>query len=132
MQLFSMYEEQARAAADGVQGMRSSHACCICRGARGCHTTSGIGGAEGGHARADTLLDNLTVEEQLMYTAELKNPVRETLASKRAKVDLVLEQLALGGCRRVQIGNALNRGISGARCANPLPLLWTFEDPCPS
>ena len=44
---------------------------------------------------ADTLLDNLTVEEMLMYTAEMKNPVRDSLASKRAKVALVLEQLAL-------------------------------------
>ena len=62
---------------------------------------------------ADTLLDNLTVEEMLMYTAEMKNPVRESLASKKAKVALVLEQLALTSCASVRIGNALNRGISG-------------------
>ena len=62
---------------------------------------------------ADTLLDNLTVEEMLMYTAEMKNPVRESLATKKAKVALVLEQLALTSCRNVKIGNALDRGISG-------------------
>lgn len=50
-----------------------------------------------------------------MYTAEMKNPVQESLASKRAKVALVIEQLALDSCRRVRIGNALDRGISGAR-----------------
>ena len=62
---------------------------------------------------ADTLLDNLTVEEMLMYTAEMKNPVRESLATKKAKVALVLEQLALTSCRNVKIGNSLDRGISG-------------------
>ena len=66
---------------------------------------------------ADTLLDNLTVEEMLLYTAEMKNPVALPLAAKRARVDLVLEQLALTGCRGVQIGNALSRGISGASTA---------------
>ncbi len=65
-------------------------------------------------ASADTLLDNLTVEEMLMYTAEMKNPVRESLATKKAKVALVLEQLALTSCRNVKIGNALDRGISGS------------------
>ena len=50
----------------------------------------------------------------LMYTAEMKNPVRESLATKKAKVALVLEQLALTSCRNVKIGNALDRGISGS------------------
>ena len=72
---------------------------------------------------ADTLLDNLTVEEMLMYTAEMKNPVRDTLASKKAKVALVMEQLALTSCRSVKIGNALDRGISGAPLADASPLL---------
>ena len=81
---------------------------------------------------ADTLLDNLTVEEMLLYTAEMKNPAAELLAAKRGRVNLVIDQLALGGCRGVQIGNALNRGISGAKalrwpcgpsCARCLPLM---------
>ena len=69
-------------------------------------------------ARTDTLLDNLTVEEMLMYTAEMKNPVREALATKKAKVALVLEQLALTSCRSVKIGNDLDRGISGGSTAH--------------
>ncbi|CAL8464409.1 g3944 [Coccomyxa elongata] len=64
----------------------------------------------------DTLLDNLTVEEMLMYTAELKCPLSESLASKREKVASIIDQLALGGCRGVRIGNTLNRGISGGQC----------------
>jgi len=32
------------------------------------------------------LLDNLTVEELLMYTIEKRNPWQESLASKQAKV----------------------------------------------
>ena len=68
-----------------------------------------------GNACADTLLDNLTVEEMLMYTAELKCELRESLGAKREKVAAIIDQLALGGCRGVRIGNALQRGISGAR-----------------
>ncbi|EIE18756.1 ABC family transporter: multidrug, partial [Coccomyxa subellipsoidea C-169] len=64
----------------------------------------------------DTLLDNLTVDEMLMYTAELKCALSEKLAAKRAKVDSIIDQLALGGCRGVRIGNGLNRGISGGQC----------------
>ena len=56
-----------------------------------------------------------------MYTAEMKNPVRDSLASKKAKVALVMEQLALTSCKSVKIGNALDRGISGASTAH-LPL----------
>lgn len=65
-----------------------------------------------------------------MYTAELKNPVWESLASKATRVDLVIEQLVLGGCRGVTIGNALNRGISGAHTAMPLIQLLVKEYLC--
>ena len=61
----------------------------------------------------DTLLDNLTVREMLMYTAEMKNPQDLPYAEKAARVDLVLSQLALLSCRNVRIGSALARGISG-------------------
>lgn len=63
----------------------------------------------------DTLLDILTVHEMLMYTAELKRPVEEPLASKRDEVDKLLEKLALDTARNTKIGNALNRGISGGQ-----------------
>lgn len=62
---------------------------------------------------ADTLLDNLTVYEMLAYTAELKNPMKEPFEKKRAKVDMVIQQLGLNGCRGVRIGSVLARGISG-------------------
>ena len=63
---------------------------------------------------ADTLLDNLTVYEMLAYTAELKNPMEEPFDKKRAKVEMVIQQLGLSGCRGVRIGSTLARGISGA------------------
>jgi len=59
------------------------------------------------------------VEEMLMYTAEMKNPWHEPLASKKAKVALVMEQLALVSCKSVRIGNALDRGISGVAVLGP-------------
>ena len=65
------------------------------------------------HVLADTLLDNLTVYEMLAYTAELKNPMKGPFEKKRAKVEMVIQQLGLNGCRGVRIGNPLARGISG-------------------
>ncbi|KAK9904696.1 hypothetical protein WJX75_000743 [Coccomyxa subellipsoidea] len=64
----------------------------------------------------DTLLDNLTVYEMLAYTSELKNPMAEPFEKKRAKVEMVINQLGLNGCRGVRIGNPLARGISGGQC----------------
>lgn len=48
---------------------------------------------------ADTLLHILTVEEMMLYTAELKRPRSEPLASKKAAVDTLLEKLGLTPCR---------------------------------
>ncbi len=55
------------------------------------------------------------MEEMLLYTAELKRPLSESLASKREAVDALIEDLNLGSCRRTRIGNALHRGISGGQ-----------------
>ena len=63
----------------------------------------------------DTLLDILTVEEMLMYTAELKRPVSESLDSKHAAVEEILSLLALDTCRNVRIGSPMARGISGGQ-----------------
>ncbi|KAK9808054.1 hypothetical protein WJX73_010576 [Symbiochloris irregularis] len=63
----------------------------------------------------DTLLDNLTVREMLLYTAEMMNPQSQPYAEKAARVDLVMSQLALLSCRSVRIGSALARGISGGQ-----------------
>lgn len=63
----------------------------------------------------DTLLDMLTVEEMLMYTAELKRKVHEPLSQKKAEVEKLLDKLALMPARHTQIGNALKKGISGGQ-----------------
>jgi ABC-type uncharacterized transport system YnjBCD ATPase subunit len=63
----------------------------------------------------DTLLGILTVEEMLLYTAEMKRPISESLASKKDAVEEVLHCLALTSCRDVKIGNPLTKGISGGQ-----------------
>jgi len=63
----------------------------------------------------DTLISILTVEEMLMYTAELKRSISEPLSSKRAAVEQVLKKLALDTCRDVLIGNQMAKGISGGQ-----------------
>ncbi len=51
----------------------------------------------------------------ITYTAELKRPMEESLDSKKAAVEAVLDALALLPCRDVKIGNAANKGISGGQ-----------------
>jgi ABC-type multidrug transport system ATPase subunit len=63
----------------------------------------------------DTLLPMLTVEEMLMYTAELKRPLSESRVDKRRAVEELLDKLALSDCRRVRIGDPLVKGISGGQ-----------------
>ena len=63
----------------------------------------------------DTLLPILSVEEMLLYTAEMKRPIQESLASKKAAVEAVMDALALLPCRDVKIGNAASKGISGGQ-----------------
>lgn len=48
---------------------------------------------------ADTLLPILTVEEMLLYTAELKRPRSVPLAEKQAAVEQLLDKLGLQACR---------------------------------
>lgn len=62
---------------------------------------------------ADTLIPNLSVYEMLMYTIELKLERAIPLAEKRAKVEVVMDQLNLRTCQHVRIGNSEQRGISG-------------------
>jgi ATP-binding cassette, subfamily G (WHITE), member 2 len=63
----------------------------------------------------DTLVDTLTVEEMLMYTAELKLPPTVTREEKQRRVDQLIERLGLGVCRNTRIGSPLQRGISGGQ-----------------
>ncbi|CAL8472002.1 g11544 [Coccomyxa elongata] len=74
----------------------------------------------------DTLVENLTVREMLLYTAEMKLELSVNMAEKRERVDLLLKQLALEACQNVRIGNNLSRGISGGqakRCNIGIALL---------
>jgi ATP-binding cassette, subfamily G (WHITE), member 2 len=61
----------------------------------------------------DSLIDNLTVYEMLMYTAELRNYYAEPLYVKASRVEGVMSTLGLTECRNTIIGSRLNRGISG-------------------
>eukprot|EP00955_Chlamydomonas_euryale_P039691 351487-Chlamydomonas_euryale.AAC.1 len=63
----------------------------------------------------DTLLGILTVEEMLMYTAELKRSMKEPLSSKKQAVDEIINKLALDSCRDVLIGDQMSKGISGGQ-----------------
>jgi ATP-binding cassette, subfamily G (WHITE), member 2 len=57
----------------------------------------------------DTLLSILTVREMLLYTAELKRPVHESMTKKSAVVDSFIEKLGLQSCKDTLIGNSMNR-----------------------
>jgi ABC-type multidrug transport system ATPase subunit len=63
----------------------------------------------------DTLLPILTVEEMLLYTAELKRPLSEPFAAKKAVVESVIGSLGLASCRDVMCGDAAHKGISGGQ-----------------
>lgn len=63
----------------------------------------------------DTLIGQLTVEEMLLYTAEMKRSMKEPMSSKQAAVDKLIQTLALESCRGVVIGNAMVKGISGGQ-----------------
>jgi len=62
----------------------------------------------------DNLVEVLSVEQMLMYTAELKLPAL-TRAQKRERVEEVIAQLRLEGCRKTVIGGELVKGISGGQ-----------------
>ena len=64
---------------------------------------------------ADALIENLTVFEMLLYTAEMKVDMRVPFREKCRKVQAVVDQLALNTCRDTRIGSQVARGISGAR-----------------
>jgi len=63
----------------------------------------------------DTLVATLSCYEMLLYTAQLKRPRQESLASKQAAVEQLLTKLGLSCCSSTQIGSALKRGISGGQ-----------------
>ena len=77
--------------------------------------------------RADTLVDNLTVEEMLLYTAEMKLEMDISMEEKRHRVEDLLCQLALTACRHVRIGSSMQRGISGTSLPSPELSLWLHD-----
>lgn len=63
----------------------------------------------------DTLVGELTVEQMLHYTAELKLPATISKEERTARVEEVLAMLDLTSCRSTVIGSSLMRGISGGQ-----------------
>jgi ABC-type multidrug transport system ATPase subunit len=63
----------------------------------------------------DTLVGELTVQQMLMYTAELKLPSSMSKKDKEARVDEIISKLRLEKCRNSLIGNPLRRSISGGQ-----------------
>jgi ATP-binding cassette subfamily G (WHITE) protein 2 len=63
----------------------------------------------------DTLVGELTVEDMLRYTAELKLPGDTSQDDRMARVEEVIRMLNLESCRSTVIGSSLSRGISGGQ-----------------
>lgn len=61
----------------------------------------------------DTMYGELTVEEQLMYSAMLRLPSSMSREQKRARVDAIIQELGLSKCRKTFIGNEFLKGVSG-------------------
>lgn len=61
----------------------------------------------------DLLFGNLTVEETLMYSAQLRLPADVTAEERRARVEDAMQKLSLSHCRNTIIGDELKRGVSG-------------------
>jgi len=61
----------------------------------------------------DTLVPTLTVEEMLMYTAELKRPQSQPRDEKAKYVKQVVKELGLQGVANTRIGSPVARGLSG-------------------
>lgn len=67
-----------------------------------------------GYVMQDDLLNgSLTVEETLMYTAELRLPRNFTGKQRRTRVEDVMMDMGLTHVRDVIVGTAMKKGISG-------------------
>ncbi|KAI8846854.1 P-loop containing nucleoside triphosphate hydrolase protein [Chytridium lagenaria] len=84
-----------------------------------------------GYVMQDDLLNaHLTVEETLMYTAELRMPSKTTAEDRKLKVDEVIQTLGIGHCRKTIIGDHLKRGISGGERKRVCVAMELLTDPC--
>lgn len=70
------------------------------------HTIDGL-------MNADVMVENLTVHEMLLYTAELKCSRELSFASKRRRVLMLTNSLGLDTCRNNKIATSNRRCISG-------------------
>ncbi|XP_072174668.1 uncharacterized protein [Diadema setosum] len=61
----------------------------------------------------DLFLDQLTLRETLMFTAQLRLPDSMSYQEKLQKVENIVDVLDLRRCLDTKIGNSLNRGLSG-------------------
>jgi len=77
----------------------------------------------------DTLLAVLTVREMLNYWAELRARNEEELVQTLERVPGIIEELNLGECADVVIGDALKRGISGGQAKRTNLALALITDP---
>ena len=79
----------------------------------------------------DVLLASSTVREAVMFAALLKLPWRLPRAAKAARVDALLEELDLTGCRDTLIGDELlnMKGISGGQRRRVSVALELVKDP---
>lgn len=68
-----------------------------------------------GYVMQDDLLNGqLTIEETLMYTAELRLPRAFTDEQRRARVEVIIAELGLGSVRDRVIGSQAKQGVSGS------------------
>jgi len=77
----------------------------------------------------DTLLAMLTVKETLNYWAELRARNEEERVEILARVPAIIEDLNLGECSEVIVGDALKRGISGGQAKRTNLALALVTDP---
>ena len=70
--------------------------------------------AVSGYVMQDDLLNgNLTVQETLDYTAELRLPSSMTAEERKERVDDAIRKVGLDHCRKTMIGTPTIKGVSG-------------------
>ena len=77
-------------------------------------------------AQDDVIMAELTVEENIMFSANCRLPTKWSHEDKLRKVNELIEQLRLKRCRNCLIGNEMIRGVSGGerkRCAIAMELV---------
>lgn len=61
----------------------------------------------------DICMGNLTVEENILFSANLRLPPQTTVVERRKRVAEVIQQLGLSACANTRMGTELERGVSG-------------------